>query len=141
MPTETIVRVARARYGGFVATFNWNGQWNRVFFENAIEVAAELADECVDPATIESVLDAFETMEWSDSDYPLFRPAEAVCDYDEPIYPPGTLGYEMQRYQRPSPFWDWFAVTLHIGAVTAPWVILLILGRVAWAKAVAWGWV
>lgn len=141
MATETIVRVARARYGGFVATFNWNEQWNRVFFENALEVAAELADQCVDAETIEHVIDAYEQMTWSDSDYPLFRPAEAVCDYDEPIYPPGTLGYEIQRYQRSSPFWGWCARTLRIGAAAAPWVLLMLLGRVAWAKAVAWGWV
>lgn len=88
MATETTVRVARARYGGFVATFTWNGQWNRVFFENALEVAAELADQCVDADTIEHVMDAFEQMEWSDSTYPLFMPAEAVCEVaiDEPVY-------------------------------------------------------
>lgn len=133
MPTETTVRVARARYGGFVATFNWNGQWHRVFFENAIEVAAELADECVDAETIESVLDAFETMEWSDSDYPLFQPADAVCDYD-----PNAWAFDDIE---PSPWWDWLSATLRIGAVTAPWVLLMIACRVAWAKAVAWGWV
>lgn len=134
MATETTVRVARARYGGFVATFIWNGEWNRVFFESALDVAAELADQCVDAETIEHVIDAFEQMEWSDSTYPLFMPAEAVCEcpYDEPVYPPGTIGYEMQKFQRPSPLWDWAAATLRVGAVTAPWVLLVIVGRIVW---------
>ena len=66
---------------------------------------------------------AEESLEWNAAP-PV---AEAVAD--EPCGPES------------SPFWDWFASTLRIGAVVAPWVILLILGRVAWDKAVAWGWV
>jgi hypothetical protein len=137
MATETTVRVARARYGGFVATFTWNGSTNRVFFDNAIELAAELADECVDPLTIEAVIDAYEGLEWDDT-YPLFQPAEAVCDYDGPEYDPRTVAF---RRPEPSRLWDWLAATLRIGAVTAPWVLLMIACRFAWGLAAAWGWV
>jgi hypothetical protein len=40
----------------------------------------------------------------------------------------------------PSAFWNWAAATLSIGAATAPWVLLMLLGRFAWFKAAEWGW-
>jgi hypothetical protein len=132
MATETHVCVRPARYGGFQADFNWNGSHCRVFFQNSYDVASDLAGECVDTQTIEAVLDTYERLEWSDTDYPLFQPADAVCDYD-----PNAWAFDDIE---PSPFWEWAAATLRIGAVTAPWVLLILLGRFAWFKAAEWGW-
>ena len=129
MATETQVCVRPARYGGFQADFNWNGDHCRVFFQNSYDAASELAGECVDTQTIEAVIDCFEQLEWSDTDYPLFQPADAVCDYDPPDYDPRTVAF---RHPEPSPFWEWFAATLKVGAVFGPWALVMILGRVVW---------
>lgn len=79
MATNTKVHVTRARYGGYVATFAWNGDDCRVFFDDSFDLAQELVDACVDDVTRDAVLDAYELHDWNSSPYPLFQPAEAAC--------------------------------------------------------------
>lgn len=50
--------------------------------------------------------------------------AEACCDCVPNNW---TVTYEPE----PSPAWDWLAATIRLGAITAPWVLLVILVR--WA--------
>lgn len=139
MATDVSVRISRNPYQGYEARFWWNGMLNRYSFECQHALAATLADDGVSDEVIEGVMDAIEAVEWSQT-YPLgvVYVGEAVCDFGEPEYDPRTVAF---RRPEPSPFWDWFAATLRLGAVAAPWVLLMIACRVAWAKAVAWGWV
>jgi hypothetical protein len=37
-------------------------------------------------------------------------------------------------YVEPSPFWEYVAATLRVGAVVAPWVAALIVGRWWWGR-------
>lgn len=136
MPTETRIRIKRNPYQGYEVWLWGNGELTRRSFDNSIDLSSKLAADCVSDQDIEAACDLFERLEWEEPEYPLgvsYRPpvAEAACDapYDEPIYPPGTMGYEMQQFRPSSPLWDWAAATLRVGAVTAPWVLLVIFCR------------
>lgn len=54
-------------------------------------------------------------------------PYVAECDCG-----PGEVTFSVTPYYEPSPFWDWLAATLKVGAVFGPWALLMILGRVVW---------
>lgn len=106
-------------------------------FSSIYELTNLLVAECIEGRLVEQIIDfAEESLEWHQPEYPLGVTfiGEAVSDspVDEPVYPPGSVGYEMQRFAAPSPFWEWAAATLRIGAVTAPWVLLMLLCRMAW---------
>lgn len=121
MATDTKPIVQPARYGGYVATFAWNGARHRVFFDNAYALAGELAGERVDDQTIEAVVDAFERLEWQ-SPYPLFEPPDcAPCrSFPAPeVDPPPTLA-------------EYVRGVLWMGLVAAPWVGLVGLVRWKW---------
>jgi hypothetical protein len=67
-------------------------------------------------------------------DWAPFMPAEAACDapYDEPAYPPGTLGHELQQFRavdRPPRLSEYFAAVCWMGAVACPWVALVVVCR------------
>ena len=136
MATETKIRVTRARYGGFVATFNWQGDWCRIFFENQLDLAQELVDCCVDRETRDAVIDTYEQLEWDETpEYPLgvsYRPVAEVACYEPPY--DGECNCEVcvpRRPVKPTTLWDWIATTTWLGAVAAPWVAIVILVR--WA--------
>ena len=128
MATDTQIRVRPARYGGFEATFTYEGELYRVFFTSAFDLAHELAGECIDGQTIESVIDCFEQLEWSDTEYPFFQPAEACCDFEPPPYDPNAWAFHVPDHSR---FWDAAAASLRIGVVASPWLLLLVAAK--WA--------
>lgn len=123
MATDISVRISRNPYQGYEARFWWNGMLNRYSFECQHSLAATLADDGVSDEVIEGVMDAIEAAEWQQT-YPLgvVYVGEAVCDMaiDDPVYANVRLA------EVPSPFWDWFAATMRVGAATAPWVLLII---------------
>jgi hypothetical protein len=132
MATDTRIRIRRNPYHGFEVWLWGNGELTRRSFDNSIDLASKLAADCVSDQDIEDACDMFERLEWAEPEYPLgvVYVGEAVCDFGEPAYDPRTVAF--RRPVEPSPYWEWAAATLRIGAVTAPWVIVMLAGRVVW---------
>lgn len=132
MPTETIIRIKRNPYHGYEAWLWVDGELTRRSFDNSLDLSAKLADDCFDDETIEAACDMLERLEWHEPEYPLgvsyVGEQASVTIYDDPVC-------SSPRAVEPSPFWEWAAATLRVGAVVAPWAILMILCRLAW------GWV
>jgi hypothetical protein len=108
MPTELFVRIIKNPHGcrgsAYEARFIWNGLLNRYSFDLRTELAIALVDDGVEQPVIDDVMDSLDNFEWG-MQYPLgvVYVGEAVSDspVDEPVYPPGTVGYEMQRASEP----------------------------------------
>jgi hypothetical protein len=129
MATETKIRIRRNPYHGYEVWIYGNGELTRRSFDNSIDLAAKLAADCFDDRTIEQACDLLDIYEWGgEPEFPLgvsYRPvAEACCDCVPNNW---TVTYDPE----PSPAWDWLAATIRIGAITAPWVAIVILVR--WA--------
>ena len=140
MATDISVRISRNPYQGYEARFWWNGMLNRYSFELRTDLACRLVDDCLPQHVIDWVMDSLDSCEWGEQPvFPLgvVYVGEAVCDMaiDDPVYA------NVRPAEVSSPFWDWFAATLRVGSVAAPWVLLMIACRFAWGLAVAWGWV
>lgn len=141
MATELHVNVYPNPYRGHEVRFWWNGMLNRYSFELRTELACKLVDDSVEQCVIDTVMDSLDAFEWQENPvYPLgvVCVGEAVSDCccgpgeftvtfdDEPVYT------NVRPADEPSPFWEWAAATLRIGAVTAPWVAVILLGRFVW---------
>jgi hypothetical protein len=108
MPTELFVRIIKNPHGcrgsAYEARFIWNGLLNRYSFDLRTELAIALVDDGVEQPVIDDVMDSLDNFEWG-MQYPLgvVYVGEAVSDspVDDPVYPPGTVGYEMQRTREP----------------------------------------
>jgi hypothetical protein len=129
MATETKIRIRRNPYHGYEVWIYGNGELTRRSFDNSIDLAAKLAADCFDDRTIEEACDLLDVYEWGgEPEFPLgvsYRPvAEACCDCVPNNW---TVTYDPE----PSPAWDWLAATIRLGAITAPWVLVVILVR--WA--------
>lgn len=125
----------------FVVSYPYEGVTHVVGFSTLnelIQIVVDYKDRRKRPLPsdlINLIVDfAEESMEWNDQQptYPLgvVYVGEAVCDFGEPAYDPRTVAF--RRPVEPSPYWEWAAATLRIGAVTAPWVIVMLAGRVVW---------
>lgn len=129
MATETKIRIRRNPYHGYEVWIYGNGELTRRSFDNSIDLSAKLAADCFDDRTIEEACDLLDVFEWGgEPELPLgvsYRPvAEAVCDCEPDAC---TVTYQLET----SPWWDWLAATIRLGAITAPWVAIVILVR--WA--------
>jgi hypothetical protein len=130
MATETQIRIRRNPYHGYEVWIHDGKELTRRSFDNRLDLAFKLVDDCFDNSTIEQAMDMLDAMEWQEPEYPLgvsYRPvAEAVCDYD-----PNAWAWAGLERSDTSRLWDWLAATIRIGAVAAPWVAIVILVR--WA--------
>lgn len=111
MATDLSVSVRTAKYGGYVAEFDWNGEHCRILFASAVDLASELVEACVDQETLDSVMDSFERLEWSAPSAEI--PADCDCRL--------CRGFP----SRPS----------YVESVNArfyPWVLALLTLSVAW---------
>lgn len=128
MALETQIRIRRNPYHGYEVWIHDGKELTRRSFDNRLDLAFKLVDDCFDNSTIEQAMDMLDAMEWQEPEYPLgvsYMPvAEACCDCVPNNW---TVTYEPE----PSPAWDWLAATIRLGAITAPWVAIVILVR--WA--------
>lgn len=137
MATETQIRVTRARYGGFMATFYWQGDWCRIFFENQLDLAQELVDAEVDRETRDAVIDTYEQLEWDATpEYPLGvvyvgNPMTSNSHFYAPFLQETPRKQAYFSDVDPSTFWDMLAASLRIGVVASPWVLLIVAAK--WA--------
>lgn len=112
MATQTFCRIGFAKYGGYQADYHWQGDRHRAYFNDAKELSRRMQVDGVHWSLIDGAVDALELFQWEHEIYPVFRPAEAVADWPEA--------------EQPSRFWDWWAATIRVGAVAAPWVLLVV---------------
>lgn len=134
MATETQIRIRRNPYSGYEVWIDDGKYLTRLCFDNGVDLAVKLVgmrlpdDTKLDESIIHQSCDLFDTFEWNEPEYPLgvsYMPvAEACCDCVPNNW---TVTYEPE----PSPAWDWLAAAIRLGAITAPWVLLVILVR--WA--------
>lgn len=128
MALETQIRIRRNPYHGYEVWIHDGKELTRRSFDNRLDLAFKLVDDCFDNSTIEQAMDMLDAMEWQEPEYPLgvsYMPvAEACCD--EPVY-----GNFYPAVQQPSPFWDLAAASLRIGVVASPWVLLIVAAK--WA--------
>lgn len=83
MATELQVHIKKAPYRGFEARFFWQGMLCRYAFDSQQQLAAKMADDCIDDRTIEMVMDVCEQWEWvSDEPYPLLADFAPLADCD-----------------------------------------------------------
>jgi len=118
MATQTFCRIGFAKFGGYEADYLWKGEFRRVYFNSHQELARRMAINGADDRTIEAACDVLDQFEWEHGSYPLFRPAEAVTDFGDAEY----LDFS-------EPKWRYFAATLRVGLLVAPWVALGIFIR------------
>lgn len=151
MATDTRIRIKRDPCYGYEIWLWGNGELTRRSFNNSIDLSAKLADDRFDDETIEAACDILDVWEWGEParTYPLgvVDVGEAVCDcccgpVECTVTFPDDAPHRAVAFQpaEPSPFWEWAAATLRVGAVVAPWAIVLVLCRLAYAKAAGWGW-
>lgn len=130
MATETQIRIRRNPYSGYEVWIYGNGELTRRSFDNRIDLAFKLVDECFDNEIIERAMDTLDRLEWEEPEYPLgvsYRPvAEACCD--EPVYDGRTWAFHEPDH---SMFWSWVAATIRVGAAAGPWVLLIVAAK--WA--------
>lgn len=132
MALETKIRIRRNPYSGYEVWIHERGELTRRSFDNSIDLSWKLAADCFSDETIEAACDMLDRLEWSEPEFPLgvnyiggyVTVAEACCDCEPDTC---TATYEPE----PSRFWDWLAATIRLGAITAPWVAIVILVR--WA--------
>lgn len=145
MATDTRIRIKRNPYNGYEVWLWGNGELTRRSFDNSLDLSAKLADDCFDDEAIEAACDMLERLEWHEPEYPLGvsyvgdsvtskTPDSAPRTAESSVKPAFFTDVE------PSPFWEWAAATLRVGAVVAPWAFLMLLCRLAYAKAAGWGW-
>jgi len=122
----------------FVVSYPHEGSTYVVGFDSFNDLLHKLTSyrnadgDYLDGEIINRIVDfSEESLEWSQPEYPLMQPADAACDYDGPEYDPRTVAF---RRSAPSPFWGWAAASLRVGAVVAPWVAALIVGRWWWGR-------
>jgi hypothetical protein len=147
MPTELFVRIIKNPHGcrgsAYEARFIWNGLLNRYSFDLRTELAIALVDDGVEQPVIDDVMDSLDNFEWG-MQYPLgvVYVGEAVSDspVDEPVYPVHTPPYSVGRDMEPPTLAEYCSAVVWMGAVAAPMVFIVLLGRFAWFKAAEWGW-
>lgn len=130
MATETKIRIRRNPYSGYEVWICERGELIRRSFDNSIDLATKLAGITLSDGTkldnrmIELACDLLDVYEWGgEPEYPLgvsYRPVAEAAAYEIP--------YDEPDHTR---FWDWLAATIRLGAITAPWVAIVILVR--WA--------
>lgn len=113
MATQTFCRIGFAKYGGYQADYLWDGDRHRAYFNDATELSRRMQVDGVHWSLIDGAIDALELFQWEHEIYPLYV-GEAVCDFGE------------AENLEPSRLWDWLAATLKLGAVAAPWVLLVV---------------
>jgi hypothetical protein len=96
MATQTKCHVRPARFGGYEAIYFWKGDVHRKYFNSSVELAARMAIDRVDDELIEAVLDLFDAIE-----------------------------PDSKAEEKPA-VWDYFAAVVWMGAIAAPWVVLVI---------------
>ena len=126
MPTDISVRISRNPYQGYEARFWWNGMLNRYSFDSQDELAYQLVRDKIHPEVRDEVISDLEHYEWNHT-YPLgvVYVGEAVCDMaiDDPVYA------NVRPAEAPSQFWELAAASLRLGAIAAPWVLLVLAAR------------
>lgn len=116
----------------FTVSYPHEGTVYVVGFSSIYELTNLLVGECCEGRLVEQIIDfAEESLEWQQKEYPLFQPPDAVTIYNDPVC-------SSPHAVKPSPFWEWAAATLRVGAITAPWVVVGIIGRFLYGLAVAW---
>lgn len=133
----------------FVVSYPYEGATYVVGFDSFNDLLNKLTsykdadDNYLEGEIINRIVDfSEESMEWSEPTYPLFQPpADSVTSrtaFSGPLPQECSVNAGFITDVEPSPFWEWAAACLRVGAVTAPWVLLLLLGRFAWGKWGAW---
>jgi len=136
MATETKIRIRRNPYSGYEVWIYGNGELTRRSFDNSIDLSWKLAADCFSDETIEAACDMLDRLEWEEPEFPLgVNYIGGYVTSNSPVYAP--LSQETSEKQgfssdvEQSRFWDWLAATIRLGAITAPWVAIVILVR--WA--------